>query len=83
MNKSTFSLPITARCKVVFIRDGVNYASIIPTPQSNDQLQQSMLQRQVGMSQIQRVEPVEELQCQHPHPAQHRIVQYASLMDRP
>jgi hypothetical protein len=40
-----FSLPTTSLCAVVWFRDSVKYRGILPTPRSNDELQQIMLKR--------------------------------------
>ena len=76
----TFQLPTTPKCKVVYVRDGTNYQGIIDTPQDNSALQVVMLKRQVGMSQIQRVEPVQPpAPLYRNHPAQHRIAKYSAI----
>lgn len=81
--KQAFALPNTPKCRVIFIRDGVSYAAVITTPKDNTDLQMTMLHtKQVGMSQIQRVEPLVELApLNRPHPAQHRIAKYATPAD--
>ena len=78
-----FNLPATRTCKVVYVRNGVTYQSIITTPRSNDELQQIMLTRKVGVSQIQTVEPIEGLKpFVRTHPAAHRMAQYQTLADK-
>ena len=75
----TFDLPETPKCKVMYIKDTVLYSTVITTPHSNDELQRVMLTRQVGMSQVQGLEPIQPPRELHrPHPAQHRMVQYAA-----
>ncbi len=78
----TFDLPATPTCRVVYIKDGVTYAGVIQTPSDNHQLQAVMLGRKVGMSQVERVEPIQPVkEIQRGHPAQHRIAEYMSYRD--
>ena len=82
MKPPKFVLPNTPTCKVIYVRDGVNYSAAITTPADVHDLQAVMLKRQVGLSQVLRVEAV---QPRHDptrgHPAQHRIVQYATVSE--
>ena len=57
--KTNLTLPKTAQCNVVYTRGNVTYGCLITTPVSIDALQVTMLGRQVGMSAITRVEPVQ------------------------
>lgn len=53
-----FGLPATRLVRVKWIKDGVQYVSIIQNPKSNTGLQAAMLAKHVGLSQVQRVEGV-------------------------
>ena len=81
MNK-TFTLPTTPTCRVAYLRDGTLYGAVIKTPRSNAELQVVMLARKVGMSNIERVEPIQPLQDIHrPHPALRKLTQYATAAE--
>lgn len=79
-----FDIPSTPTCKVVYIRDGVTYSGVLnPTPKDNHDLQRKMLDRKVGMSQVQWLEPIQPRQDVHrPDPAQHRMAQYMAFSAR-
>jgi hypothetical protein len=77
--KITFAIPETPMVRVIYNRDGTQYGGVIPNPKDTDGLVSSMLSRQVGVSQIVRIEPVQPRQeLHHGHPAQHRLAQYMS-----
>ena len=81
--KTQFALPTTPTCKVIYIRDGVTYFVGMKTPTCQATLQQEMLNRKVGMSQVLRVEPIHPPQTpQRGHPAQHQMARYMSILDR-
>ncbi len=83
MKPPKFQLPSTPTCKVIYVRDGVNYSASISTPEDNHQLQAVMLERHVGMSQVLRIEGVQPPRDLHRgHPAHHKIVQYATVVER-
>ncbi len=48
-------LPATPLVRVSYKRDGVTYDAVINNPRTNERLQQVMLARNVGMSQVQCV----------------------------
>ena len=80
--KAAFTFPTTPMCRVVYTRQGVNYSATIPTPVNTDGLVSAMLTRQAGLSQIMRIDPVQPRQeFGHAHPAQHRMVQYATAAE--
>jgi hypothetical protein len=55
-------------------------SAVIKTPKSNDELLIVMLARQIGQSDINAIEGIEpQKEFQRGHPAQHRLVKYASL----
>lgn len=55
----TFKIPQTPRTRVLWERNGVMYASVIPTPRDNYGLRDFMaLQRHVGMKEIRSVQPL-------------------------
>ena len=77
------SLPTTQTCKVIYIKDGVTYFVGLKTPKCPDTLQQLLLDRQIGISQVLRVEPIYPPQMpQRGHPAQHQMARYMSISDR-
>ncbi len=52
-------LPESPKCKVVYAKDGVNYAMTpIQTPVSLDELHQELLYAGIGLSQVKWVESV-------------------------
>ena len=74
-----FDLPTTPTCKVIYVKDDVTYAGIVKTPTSNDGLQALMLERKIGMSQVQRLEPIQPRgDLQHNHPAMNQMARYAN-----
>lgn len=78
----TLILPNTPMCRVVYHRTGTNYGAVIPTPKSTSELQIVMLARQVGVSQIQRLEPIQPLKpLNRPHPANHNLVKYTTIAE--
>jgi hypothetical protein len=80
--KSTVSLPTTPTCRVIYIKDDVTYFVGLKTPNCPSTLQQELLNRKIGMSQVIRVEPVQPLQpIQRGHPAAHRMAQYMRVSD--
>ena len=82
--KHLFEIPTTPSCRVVYIRDGVTYAGVLnPSPKDNNELQRQMLERKVGMSQVQRLEPIQPPKdFVHNDPATHQVARYMSLSDR-
>lgn len=80
----SFDIPGTPTCKVVYVRDGATYSGVLsPTPKDNNELQRRMLDRKVGMSQVERLEPIQPRKDMHrPDPAQHRMARYMSISDR-
>jgi hypothetical protein len=70
-----FELPPTPKCQVVYVKDDVRYSATIPTPRDNTALQAAMLERHVGFSQIQAVNPIQPPPdyVYHPSPAQSQI----------
>jgi hypothetical protein len=78
--KLAFTLPETPTIKVIYSKGGTNYSAVIPNPQSTDSLLCTMLDKQVGASQIVRLEPIQPRQELHRgHPAQHRMAKYVAL----
>ena len=58
-NAVNFSLPTSPRCKVIYRRDKVTYATPpMRTPGSRDSLQVALLGQGIGISQVVRVESV-------------------------
>jgi hypothetical protein len=81
--KTQITLPATPTCKVIYIRDGTTYFAGMKTPNSQDILQQEMMNRKIGMNQIVRVEPIQPLQpLQRNHPAAQQMAKYMSISDR-
>jgi hypothetical protein len=56
-----FTIPTTPLTKVTWLRKGVSYYTIIPTPQDRRQLASALLTKHVGPSEVTRVEPVKPL----------------------
>lgn len=80
--KSAFTFPTTPMCRVVYTRQGVNYAAVIPTPVNTDGLVSAMLTRQAGLSQIARIEPIQPRQeVSHVHPAAATLARYATAAE--
>lgn len=80
--KQSFGLPQTEKCKVQYIKNDVVYSTIIATPRDNEGLFAVMRDtRQIGSSQIQRVDPLipTSIEMNRPHPAHHRINQFANV----
>jgi hypothetical protein len=78
--KIAFTLPETPTIKVIYTKSGTTYSAVIPNPHNADTLLCTMLARQVGSSQIVRLEPIQPpREVQRGHPAQHRLAKYASL----
>jgi hypothetical protein len=78
-----FGLPATPSCRVIYNKGGVSYAGVLnPTPKSNDELQRRLLDRKVGISQVDRLEPIEPRgDLQHNHPAAYQMSQYQKISD--
>lgn len=67
--KIVFAIPTTPKTRVEYIKGGTKYAAVIDTPSSADGLINAMLIRQVGMSQVKSVEPIQprgDFQWGHP-----------------
>jgi hypothetical protein len=81
--KKTFELPATPSCRVIYLKDGVSYAGVLnPTPKSNDELQQRMLVRHIGMGQIETLEPIQPPRdLQRNDPAVHQMSKYMRISD--
>ena len=86
--KQSFALPITPTSRVNYVQRKflgnpcVPYATsaVIKTPKSNDELLITMLARKVGQTDIIGIEGIEPPKEFHRgHPAQPRLVKYASL----
>ncbi len=55
-----FEMPATPSCRVIYVKDGVSYAGVLnPTPKDNHELQRRLLDRKIGMSQVQELEPIQ------------------------
>lgn len=80
----TFDIPSTPSCRVVYVKDGTTYAGVLnPSPKSNSELQARMLERKVGMSRVQRLEPIQPPKDFHRNdPAGHQVTKYLALSDR-
>lgn len=79
----SLSFPPTATCRVVYVKGGVTYAGIMPTPKTQVELLRAMSARQATVDSVQRIEPVAPRPDQiRSHPAQHRMVQYASMAEK-
>lgn len=75
--------PNTPSTRVFYIRDGVNYSTVIQTPLSHSDFQQKLLTRRIGLNQVMKFEPVQPRQDLHrPHPANNHLARYASMSDR-
>ena len=57
--KTNLTLPKTSQCNVIYTRGGVAYSCLMPTPPTMDALQVKMLAKQIGISSVVRVEPVQ------------------------
>ena len=80
----TFQFPQTASCRVVYVRDGVNYSGIMPTPKTQAELLQAMSARNAKVDNIKTIEPFVPARPDAPraHPAMHRMAQYVSLSEK-
>jgi hypothetical protein len=80
--KVAFAIPETPTIRVIYTKSGTNYAGIIANPKSTDGLVAAMLTRQVGVSQIVRLEPIQPRQEFHRgHPAAQRLARYATAAE--
>lgn len=79
--KSIFTLPSTARCNVIYLNGNVLQSANIATPSTADGVVVEMLKRKVGVSQIQRVEPVHSFvkPPQSNHPAARQVAKYSAM----
>lgn len=79
--KTTFTLPNTVRCNVIYMNGNVMQSANIATPKSTDGVITEMLKRKVGTSQIVRVDPVipHFKPQQSTHPAARQVAKYSAL----
>ena len=79
--KLAFTLPETPTLKVIYTKGGTNYSAVIPNPHTTDGLLMAMLKtRQVGASQITKLEPVQPRgDFDRGHPAAHRMAKYVAM----
>lgn len=55
-----FALPATPLVMVRYVRGGVNYDAVMPNPRTNERLQEVLLKRNVGISQVRYVAAMPE-----------------------
>ena len=80
--KVAFAIPETPTIRVIYTKSGTNYAGVITNPKSTNNLVAAMLTRQVEVSQIVRLEPIQPRQEFHRgHPAHNRLDKYASAAE--
>jgi hypothetical protein len=80
--KVAFAIPETPMIRVIYTKNGTNYAAVIANPKGTDGLVAAMLTRQAGVSQIVRLEPIQPRQEFHRgHPAAHNMARYASAAE--
>lgn len=80
--KLAFAIPETPTIKVIYTKNGTQYGGVITNPKSTDGLVAAMLTRQVGVSQIVRLEPIQPRQEFHRgHPAAQRMARYATAAE--
>lgn len=78
--KTEFVFPTTVKCRIIYTRDGTTYAALVPTPKSKDELVAVMLTRQVGISQVTKIEPVvSHVKPEGHHPAHRKVAQYTAM----
>lgn len=53
-------IPSSRLVQVIYMRGSVKQSAVIPNPRTNDGLIVAMLKKQIGSSQIQRVDAVKE-----------------------
>jgi len=77
MNTDQLTIPSTPKCRVVYIKEGVNYGAVINTNVL------SAWRKFHSAAILVRVEPLQPLpSMERPHPAAHRLAKYATVAER-